>query len=142
MIVKDEWGNADFKDMGWHDCRLYAFSIPNEEFELVLDIDYIFKWPREERGEKGYWVSPCDLKFNGVSNLKIDMDFKDNMLLFIVDLKRFNQGLSPNGKFTVWDFEVECDNGTISFNSTGFNQIIRNQPILSEAQDLDLNRWR
>lgn len=140
MYVKTIWTNSDFESMGWHDCRLYGFVIPDEDFKLSFDIDYIFKWEKSSGKVTGYWVSPCDLVFESVSNFKVEMDFKDSMLLFIININRTNKRSTPNGKLTEWDYEIECDNGLISFSSIGCNQRVRKQPILSASQDLNKDR--
>lgn len=140
MRVKEHWFNSDFEDMGWHDSRLYSIVIPSEDFKLSLDIDYIFKWAKSDGEQEGFWVSPCELLFFDVAGLKINVDFQDNMLLFISDIRRKNERLSPNGKAVEWDFEIECDLGLVSFSATGFEQRVRTQPVLSETQDLNKNR--
>lgn len=140
MDVKAIWTDSDFEAMGWHDCRLYGLVVPDEDFNLSFDIDYIFKWEKSSDETTGFWVSPCDLVFENVSNFKVEMEFKDSLLLFVGNVNRGNRRLSPNGQLTVWDYEIECDNGVLSFSATGFNQHIRKQPILSASQDLNKGR--
>ncbi len=136
MDVKSLWSDQDFQYMGWHDSRIYSLMLPDEDFRISLDIDYIFKWERS--GEKqGFLVSPCNLEFINVSSFKVDIDYNDSMLIFISEIKRFNERLTPNGKLTHWDFEIECDCGSIYFSATGFEQKVRSQPILSKTQDLN-----
>lgn len=135
MKVKNTWTDDEFEDLGWHDCRLYAIQLPDENFKLSFDVDYIFKWEKESDQFK-FWVSPCDLVFSNVSGLKVDLDYRDSMLMFISEVKRSNPRLSPNGKVTIWDYLIECDNGDIAFSATGFRQTVRSQPVLSESQDL------
>lgn len=137
MDVKELWETEDFEEMGWHDARIYSIVVPGEDYKLKLDIDYIFKW--ELKGEFfNFWVSPCSLSFLDVSDLKINIDFKNNLMLFISDINRFNERLSPKGKFTVWDYEIECDNGMISFSATGYEQQVRKPPVFSEGQWLTI----
>ena len=134
--VKEVWRDDDFDEMGWHDSRLYELSFPDEEFQIKFDIDYIFKWEKSSGSITGFWVSPCDLIFENVANFCVDIDFKNNTLIFISEIKRTNKRSTPNGRLVEWDYEMECDNGLIRFSSTGFKQRIRKQPILSESQDL------
>ena len=140
MKIKDIWSDSDFADMGWDQSRLYSIAIPDENFKLVLDIDYIFKWQREGSSYSGFWVSPCNLIFHNVSGFKSEIDYKDNNLLFVSEIRRSNERLTPNKMFTAWDYEIECDNGSISFSATGFEQTVRKQPVLSETLDLNKNR--
>jgi len=136
MDVKENWTDSDFDELGWHDCRLYGIVLPDENFTLAFDLDYIFKWEKVLNGFN-FWISPCDLVFRDISGLKVDIDYKDSMLMFVSELKRTNSRLSPNGKLMLWDYCVECDNGQITFSSSGFTQKIRLQPVLSETQDLN-----
>ena len=138
--VKDVWDDSEFDAMGWHDCRIYSIRLPDEQFRLSLDIDYIFKWQDSPSGQHGFWVSPCDLIFHNVSGLKIETDYENSMLLFISDIRRCSPVMSPNKKMEIWAYEIECDKGIISFSATGFEQLVRKQPILSETQDLNENR--
>jgi hypothetical protein len=137
MNVKNVWTDSDFNEMGWHDCRLYSVIIPGEDFKLKFNLDYIFDVEKKENEFKGFWVAPCDLYFLDIVGLKINIDFKDNMLLFISDIRRFNSRPAPNPEVIIWDYEIECDNGDISFSATGFRQELISQPILSETYDLN-----
>lgn len=139
MEVRKRWTDSDFDQMGWHDCRIYSLVLPNEEFCLKLDIDYIFRWEKLPDGSFRFWVSPCDLTFYNVSDFKIDIDFKSYMQLFIMDLNRSNARPSPNGMVTLWDYEIGCDTGRISFTATGFEQVVLKQPRPIESQQ-DLGR--
>jgi hypothetical protein len=134
--VKAEWTNDDFTAMSWHDSRIYSMSFPNEKLEFSIDIDYIFKWEKVE-AQNRFWVSPCHIKFEDVLNLKINVDFQNSVGIDILSIKRENDRLSPNGRMIIWDFEIETDKGTISFQSTGYVQIVLSQPILSISQDLN-----
>ena len=124
--------------MGWHDCRLYSVSLPNENFEFKIDIDYIFKW--ERRGDLfiGFWVSECDLSFHHVSDFKIAIEPENTFPTIIADITRKNTRSTPIGDLFVWDYEIKLDNGVIRFSATGFTQKLRSQPILSETQDLKI----
>ncbi|CAI9684417.1 hypothetical protein AS358_13885 [Elizabethkingia anophelis] len=89
MIVKDIWTDMDFEQMGWHDNYIHAIVFPNENQKLVLDMDYIFKWVLDEKSNLyKFWVSPCNLMFMDVLNLKIDLDFQKTVGLAIQDINR------------------------------------------------------
>jgi hypothetical protein len=135
MDVKNMWTDFEFDDLGWHDCRLYSIQFPDENFKLSFDIDYIFQW-EAVNDEFKFWVSPCDLIFSDVSELKVELNYKNSMLLFISEVRRSSSRLSPNGKMIIWDYLIECDHGKITFSATGFQQNVRYQPVLSESQDL------
>jgi len=138
MKVKEIWTEQDFEQMGWHDSHVYNVSFPNKELEFCLDIDYLFKWVLDSSKTNLYkfWVSPCVLVFFNVSNLKISIEFKDSIGLDILDINRNESFLYLEKKITFWNFEILTDKGTISFESSGYKQIVRKQPILNQSQVL------
>jgi len=139
-MTEDIWTDTDFRDMGWHDCRLYGIKLPTEQFGLSFDLDYILRWHREGDVFTGFDVAPCVLKFFNVSALKISLDYAENLLCFISDLHRSNERASPNGLHTLWDYRIDCDIGSISFTATGFEQRLTSPPIWSDTQDLNRGR--
>ena len=74
------WSQHDFDVMGWHDATIHAFALVPEQFELLLDIDYILKWEEPEPPDvyHTFWVSPATLVFQGVQDIKINLDI-DNI---------------------------------------------------------------
>lgn len=135
MEVKEKWTNVDFDEMGWHDSRLYQFKFPDESFSFTLYLDYIFKWVEEKDSYK-FWVSPCELTFKDVYNLKLNLSFENHLGLYISDIKR-KKLKSINNNITEWEFEIETDRGSIEFTSTDFEMNLISEPILSESQDLN-----
>src|SRR6202012_2738132 len=71
-LPKGIWTIDDFDEMGWHDCLIHAISF-GEEFKLLLDIDYIFKWVLEGKRYK-FWIAPCTLIFENCYDVKFDLD--------------------------------------------------------------------
>lgn len=142
MNIKETWSEADFEEMGWHDSHIHAISFPNEDLELSLDIDYLFKSILDDTSSLyNFWVSPCILLFFNVLSLKISIDFQNTIGLDILDINRLNPRLSPNGKMTLWDFEIVTDKGYIKFESSGYRQVVKKQPILSQSQVLAREKW-
>lgn len=137
MNVKEFWTDKDFNEMGWHDNYIYGILFPDENQKLILDIDYIFEWVLDDRTNLyNFWVSPCELTFLNVSNLKIEIDFLDSVGLNIVDLKMSNPRLYPNEIDTKWDFSIETDKGFLTFESSSFEQRLKRKPIMSNSQKL------
>lgn len=136
MIVKDIWLDKDFEEMGWHDCRIYSISFPDEEFRFSLNIDYIFKWEKVKEELKGFWVSPCVLKFESVSDFNMSIQSDQSLMLFISNITRKNKRKTPNTHLIEWDYEIECDKGNICFSATGFEQRVKREPMFSITQDL------
>lgn len=136
------WMEADFEDMGWHDCRIHAITASPDTFELLLDLDYILAWVEPSQGQQNYqfWVSPATLVFENVYDLEI---FSDG-LAFEIDLIARGQARRPkNGdhirRAEEWRWEIGCHDGEINFWSVGFQQYIRSAPVLSDKQALDLD---
>ncbi|MUZ71287.1 hypothetical protein GOZ90_01240 [Agrobacterium vitis] len=139
-MIEAIWTDNNFLDMGWHDCRLYAIKLPTEEFGLSFDLDYILRWHREGDVFTGFDVAPCVLTFFNVSRLTISLDYAENLLCFISDIHRSNERTSPNGLYTLWDYRIDCDVGSLSFTSTGFEQRLTSPPLRSDTQDLNRER--
>lgn len=57
------WTEEDFDEMKWHDCTIYAIAFQPENFEFILDIDYIYRWETPEPNETHikFQVAPATL---------------------------------------------------------------------------------
>ena len=130
------WSDSDFDQMSWHDCRLYGLKLLNEAFEMSLDIDYILEWIPVNNMFR-FSVSPCLIMFANVSDVRINLLYRKELLCFVSEIERSNKRLSPNRKVEVWDYRIVCDVGNISFTSTGFQQKAISTPKLMETQDLN-----
>ena len=130
--------NEDFDQMNWHDCKIYAFGFDDTKFQFFLDIDYIFSWiaPTTESGSYEFTVSPALLKFENVHTLQIDI--RSDLNLEIDEIVRFNPKRPVNadhiGKEIEYEWIIRLQQGEISFNSVGFEQLIRKEPILLDRQ--------
>ncbi|WP_215234225.1 hypothetical protein [Dyadobacter linearis] len=138
---KGNWNEADFEQMGWHDCKIYSILSDDSNFRLILDIDYIFEWITDSESEYyKFLISPSTLVFHNVWDVKIDLETDGE--IEISDLHRENPQRARNeayiDKKMEWDWLIETQSGTISFKSTGFDQYSRETPVLSESQNLGL----
>lgn len=138
-LEKILWTEKDFRDMGWHDCRLYGVSFDHKNYSLILDIDYIFKRTDydESNAEKVFWISPCYLIFENYYNVRIDLDLTNIADIIIGDLLQDNPVLTPNGKLTQWRYQVQTNVGDITLYATGYRQIVRESPLCVNTQDLN-----
>lgn len=136
------WTEADFEQMGWHDAHIYAFAFVPEEFEFVLDIDYILEWVHPAPGETyfKFWVAPATLVFENVNELLIDLEPHSG--IEIQDLKREDAQLPRNAEYinrnTEWRWVLDCLAGEISLRSIGYKQYFRRAPVFGTAQMLGL----
>jgi len=131
----DKWirSDEDFKEMSWHDVVIHAFATNNEmlsgsdeepRFEsqqLILDIDYVLNW-RESYAERraDYWVSPATLVFEGISDLNVNFRSESGIRLLVI------YTIGREGR----RWSISLGEGQISFDSAGFKQYIRREPIL------------
>lgn len=139
-LEKKIWTEADFAIMGWHDSPIYGISLGGNDpmwKDLLLDIDYIFKWINPRAAEKSYsfWIAPCTLIFKNVFNTTINVDTgpPSTFDLEIADIHRLEE-LSPIDGHQYWKWHIELQNGDIFLESSGYEQIIKGEPILTIHQ--------
>lgn len=145
ILEKDVFTISDYEEMGWHDNYIHNFGFRYKDghyFNLYFDIDYILKWNNPDPPEKFYsfWIAPSTLEFEQAFDLVIDIDGRGLGLeplqisdLFLKD--KYEQ--EPNR--WVYNWYLDLQNGSIKFSSYGFSQLIREEPILSKNQMLNLN---
>jgi hypothetical protein len=129
QLEKTLWTGADFELMGWHDARVQAISF-GKDYQLLLDIDYIFEWVYPEEGETyfKFWIAPCTLVFENVYSLKFDLEVSVPSELYIDEIKRTNPNPTPNGELIEYDWQIESDGGSVTFKATDYNQYVRYTP--------------
>lgn len=139
------WTQDDYEQMGWHDCGIYGLAfLPVDETgvsHLVFDIDYIFKWvnPVPPKQNFSFWVAPCTLIFKNAFALTINIDKRGNAtdVLEIADLHLVDKTEQETNKF-IYEWTIELQEGQINFKSSGFDQIVKQQPIYTDGQSLTL----
>jgi hypothetical protein len=134
-LAKSTWTEADFDLMGWHDARLYCFTVFPETFELLLDLDYITKWVDPVAPEEyfSFWVSPVTLVFRDIQNLSATVDMRELCELEVLTLKR--SGLP--GAHAGWRWTLELSSGELSVDASGYTQYFRRAPTLQPQQSLN-----
>ncbi|QSW88720.1 hypothetical protein J0383_21085 [Flavobacterium endoglycinae] len=141
-LEKNIWTVADFEEMGWHDCSIHAFAIDSDVYDdfiksdLLLDIDYIFKWVLPENTSNySFWVAPCTLTFIEVTDLKIQYASGNSFLpeLEISHISR-EEKIYENG-YKSWHWKIELvGDSFISFDSIGYEQVVKRAPSLTNQQ--------
>lgn len=135
----------NFEKMCWHDNAIHGFKIREGDDgysgELDLDIDYILEWLPPEDNRFRFMISPATLTFHDVTNLVMSIDYASSTAslqpMTIQEIKR-EVKLYPNGysSFT-WEIEMNWPKESfIKFESKGFTQALRRDPIISEGQCL------
>ncbi|MEA4915906.1 hypothetical protein SDC9_189404 [bioreactor metagenome] len=83
------------EDLVFHDCKIYGFGFNIENNELLVDIDYIEEWIKEENDDYySFVVFPSTLIFENVWDLNIDIS--TNIELIIDNIERSNPNIPRN----------------------------------------------
>ncbi len=127
----------------WHDNAIHGLRILEGADEcmgeLVLDIDFIVEWLKTGVENLSWQIAPADLTFHEVSDLIVTIDYAvgsaalQPMMIHEIHRDTFN---SPTGHSSfIWKIEMNWPaNSAISFRSTGFTQVLRGEPVISENQ--------
>lgn len=143
-LEKTVWDDGDFDQMGWHDATIHGMAFGPGDFELCLDVDYIFKWVHPPEGEEHFrfWVCPCTIVFENVYDLQLQADPYGGPSLSIDEVARTDPRRPKNAEFVgreaEWLWTIACHHGEIAFRAVGFRQYVRRAPILSQSQALTL----
>jgi hypothetical protein len=135
QLDKTIWTDLDFENMGWHGAKLFAISF-GDNYELLFDIDYIFKWVQIGKTFK-FWVSPCTLVFENVYDVELQMDGISGGI-DIDEISRKNPQTPKNAEFikvdTEFDWTIDAQQGSIFFKSIGYKQYVRQLPKFIHGQ--------
>jgi hypothetical protein len=130
-LTKATWTDADFEDMGWHDCRIHAVSIGEYDDDtlpparLLLDLDYIVRWvdPAPSRQHFTFWIAPATLVFEQAWDISGELG-PLHELMEIADLHRLDP---PDGKpDPLW--HLEGQNFELRLRAPGYTQYLRRPP--------------
>jgi hypothetical protein len=132
------WTEADFEQMGWHDCAVHALAFRPERFELRLDLDYILRWiaPTEPGGPFTFRLAPATLVFHNVSEATVDLQPWTGALPTLDALTRADPQPTPNGRLVTWSWELDGHEGAIRLRATGYTQALRAAPRVAPEQRL------
>lgn len=138
------WTEEDFEKMGWHDCRIYAIAFNEENNQLLVDIDYIFKWESSPESKCfKFWIAPSTMVFENVHSLQIDVECL-SMKLEIADIKRVEFRKPYNSEYikkeTEWKWILDTQEGELNFWAVGYKQYIRRHPVLLSSQFFGLEQ--
>ena len=142
--MKTTWTAADFDDLSWHDDHVHALRIIEGEHgsgELVLDLDHIVEWLEPSDGQCRFLLAPATLTFHDITDLRITIDYASPTAaiapMSIGEIAR-EPLVYPNGHRTFrWRVLVNWPAGKLTFQSPGFTQVLRAQPVVTEKQRFD-----
>jgi len=127
-LEKRIWTDADFDQMGWHDCRVYKIRFSED---LELDIDYILQWNKPDLYGLPFtfWVAPATLIFKGIKNLDFEFDTTFSEAIEIEDIER-----QIDKSHTRWT--IITRQGDFEFLSDSYEQFIRQEPFFQFGQTI------
>ncbi|QDH80838.1 hypothetical protein FKX85_18025 [Echinicola soli] len=127
-LEKKIWTEADFKNMGWHDCRIYKIRLTDD---LELDIDYILNWnkPDIEGLPFTFWVAPATLIFKKISNIQFEIDTAFDEAIDIEDIEL-------NKSDNKFQWTIITKQGDIELEAEEFAQWIRQEPFFQFGQTI------
>jgi hypothetical protein len=108
-----------------------------EEYELLIDLDYIFNWVHPTGDEKyfKFWVAPVTMVFENAYDVKLDIESQQGEIE-VADLHMENPRKTKNGLFTEYTFRFDCQEGEITLTATGYKLYVRKTPILLQGQNI------
>ncbi|TDD46491.1 hypothetical protein E1263_36435 [Kribbella antibiotica] len=139
-LEKYTWTEADFSLMGWHDAKVHAISVgENEDGQfppgrLLLDLDYIVRWvdPVLPSPYFSFWIAPATLVFE-TWDIEGELEPAVN-LLEIADLHRLD---SPDHlPYLLW--HIDGQNFDLRIRATGYTQYFRREPQHVSHQHLTM----
>ena len=143
--MSKKWTTADFDDLSWHDCHIHGFRLReiNDErgtAELEFDIDFIIEWLAQGDCAFRFRIAPATLTFHDVSGLRVELDYAAptaGMTPFSIDgiHREPLSNLASYASFR-WRLPVSWPAGEITFESPGFTQVLRQEPVEHDCQCL------
>ena len=139
-LEKTLWTDADFDVMGWHDATLHALAIQADDYRLLLDLDYIFKWVPPVPPEEcfSFYVAPVTLVFEGAQALSFNFGCRYIETFQFQGLHRSDPRPTAVDSLTDWAWRLELNEGENSLRAYGINQWVRRTPALSPTTSLSL----
>lgn len=131
-LRKKIFTDADYDQMGWHDCTIYKVRLADD---LEMDIDYIVEWvePEADGFPFSFWVAPATLVFKKVSNVTFEFDaifLSEFVEIEEIDMERTPEGIS---------WTITTRQGEMQFMAEGFEQYIRQEPFFRLAQSIAIS---
>ncbi len=138
------WSDADLDRMSFHDVKVHAFASRVDDrkswnYSLLFDIDYIIQWILPAPGSNyTFAVSPATLVFENVSRVRFEGDpMTPEHLLDVNSLTRHENPPAPGAVVPTFTWTIECHDGTVTLDASGFKLYIRRPPVLSQEGSLD-----
>ena len=133
---KERYSHDDFSLLGFHDCHVRGIHWSASDFSLSLTLDYIIQWVRAE-DVFHFWVSPAELCFHDISDVKIELDWKGTLDCQMQDITKANARKTPNGAVQhLWEIDFFSPDGQMELWAIGFQLTIKEPPKLVRSPRL------
>ena len=131
---RTSWTDADFEDMGWHDCTIHGLRFDQDgeyQSDLVLDLDYIIEWLQIPGGAYQFQVAPAQLQFQNVDNLNIQVVLQYKQTVGINEIVR----ASSHWVIRLHGYAGQ-ESSQVEFDASGYVQKLTRPPIIVRRQHL------
>ena len=139
MASTHAWTDADFESMSWHDTHVHGLQIEgggeHGTGTFVLDLDYIVEWLPPIEGVFQFRLAPATLTFHNVFGLKIELDWV-GAAMTPFSISAIGRKKLQHDSWA-WSIGVNWPEGFITFESTGFTQVLRAAVITKFEQCLE-----
>ena len=135
-----QWTDSQFESMTWHDNHVHALRIIEGKHgsgTLKLDLDYILEWLGGESGGFRFRIARADLRFLGVTSLKLALNYAAaSAAMGPFSIHEIQRHSEPRERYTatVWTIRLNWPVGEISFEATGFEQCLVGASIVTDRQ--------
>ena len=139
-FAKADWTDADFDQMGWHDCAVHALAFETAPYcqGLLVDLDYIVEWscPTPPATTYSFWVCPATLVFDPA------WDLTGNIKLQGFGLELWLDALERSGpdEHDAFEWTLAGQRFSLAVRAPGFTQYLRRPPIHSPHQRLSIDQ--
>lgn len=129
--------------VSFHDCHTHGIRWRRDQFTFSIDLQYILEWIAPSEASSRYRFSICEARliFQGVSELKVSMDWSGSALdAQIGTMRVLHSRTTANGQTDRY-FEIEFadPDAIISLWSTGYEVILLQAPVISDVTSIPLS---
>jgi hypothetical protein len=140
-VAKSVWTDADFGQMGWHDCAVHGLAMePGLDYpgRVLIDLDYIVDWirPTKPGGPFTFCVAPATLVFFPAQDIVANIEFK--RMTFTPSLREIRRVAPEGTAYPVW--HLDGHEFEIVLRAGGFRQYLRHATIRTATQRLSLEQ--
>ena len=133
--------NLIFKEIDFHDCRVYAFGLSPDSYKLLIDVDWIVS--RKLCNENFiFYISPSTFVFSNVWDIDIDITMNSYLTIDSIEIISTNEPrnvrvLCKNA--TEYTLRINFLEGSITFRTIDFTIFQRKNELEATISNLNEN---